>query len=517
MPIPFDMLVVMLFLGYYTESPVANPPPLLHSLGVVGASVLLMLASAAMINLLGLRALRRPGRTMASRRHLTGIMDLGLRCILVGLFVVGLYDSSFPWSAAVAMGLSIRSESVAVQLMGLIPYVLLFFAAWLPVYRLHRETTPGVWTRGSFIVYKARYNLYMLLAWVPFALLTDWLGEFLLLLPLLFLAAAWTFPFLLARAWGCKRLPEGEVMDTVRRLEKEAGASFSRVYLWEPGGGGIQNAAAVGIFRPFRYLFLTPALVRGMQGPELEAVILHELGHVRKRHLLFYLFTSLAGINIAVLFGALIPMAGSVERFLLTAVLVFSYFRLVFGWLSRNMERQADLFALEKIGSARGLANALEKLGLSAGNIRLANSWHHLGIAERVDYLRRAERAPEMAREHNRAVSRMMAAGYLLSFLMLGAMVWLIHMEYSGGLQSWTRTQAAADADVAVHWRRVMRLMPDDARSLLELAYRLAGDPERRGEAAALAERAGKLAGAGEVRDAAEKLLRELKDEGTDW
>lgn len=516
MPIPFDMLAVMLFLGYYTESPVTDPPELPHSLITVGASIIAMVVAGMLINFLGLRALRRPGRSAASRRQVAGTLDLCLRCLLAALFVISLYDSAFPWSMATALGLPVHTDSVSVQLLGLIPYVLLFFAAWLPTYRLHRETTPGVWTRRSFIVNKARYNLYMFLAWIPFALLADWLSEFLLLLPLLFFGAAWTFPYLLAKAWGCRRLPEGEVMDAVRRLEKTAGATFSRVYLWEPGGGGIQNAAAVGILRPFRYLFLTPALVRAMKGPELEAVILHELGHVKKRHLLFYLFTSLAGINVAVLIGALSPLSGSVERFILTAVLIFAYFRLVFGWLSRNMERQADLFALEKTGSARGLANALEKLGISAGNIRLANSWHHLGIAERVDYLRRAERLPEMAKAHNAGVTRMMLAGYMFSFLVLGAMVWVIHAEYAGYLQPWRQTAFHSDEDVT-HWRRVMQLMPNDAQALLELAYRLSRDPERRDEAGVLAERAFTLADAGEVRDSAAKLVRELKGEGADW
>ncbi len=37
---------------------------------------------------------------------------------------------------------------------------------------------------------------------------------------------------------------------------------------------------------------------------------------------------------------------GRTEQFILTVLLIVAYFRFVFGWLSRNMERQADLFAL---------------------------------------------------------------------------------------------------------------------------------------------------------------------------
>jgi Zn-dependent protease with chaperone function len=366
----------------------------------------------------------------------------------------------------------------------------------------------------SFLVHKARYNLYMLLAWVPFAFLADWLGEFMIVLPVLFLGAAWAFPLILARAWGCRRLPEGPVAESVRRLEQTAGVKFSRVYLWEPGGGNAQNAAAVGILPPFRYLFLTPALVRGMKGDELEAVILHELGHIRKKHLLFYLFTSLAGINFAVFAGLFLPL-GSTERFILTVALVLGYFRFVFGWLSRNMERQADLFALEKTGSSRGLANALEKLGIAAGNIRLATSWHHLGIAERVGYLRRAEQNPVLMREHNAGVRRLMTAGYLASVLLVGAMIWLVHAEAAAGRGVAREGEAASIAaarEDRAHWRRVVGLMPDNAEAALELAHSLARAPGDRVEAIGLAARAMRLADRPEARDAAAKLLKDLDE-----
>lgn len=508
MPLPFDMLAVMLFIGYYAETPDAAPPSPGRALAVVLAAVAAMLVFSAGVNAVALRLLRRP-RSVASRRSISAHADIILRMALTGLFAAALMESSLPWSLTKHWGLNAGSESFAVQMFGLAPYVLLFFAAWLPMYRLHRDTVPGRWTRRNFLVHKARYNLYMLIAWVPFAFLADWLGEFMVTLPFLFLAAAWAFPYLLARAWGCRRLPEGEIADSIRRLEDKAGVRFSRVYLWEPGGGSVQNAAAVGIFPPFRYLFLTPALVRGMNADELEAVILHELGHVERKHLLFYLFTSLAGINFAVLAGLMLPLAPA-ERFILTVAMVLFYFRFVFGWLSRNMERQADLFSLEKSGSSRGLVNALEKLGLAAGNVRLASSWHHLGIAERVDWLRNAERHPILVRAHNAKVRRLMAGGYMLSFLLIAGMVWMVATDLSVPA-SGPQSPVSAREDQA-HWRRVTRLMPDDAEAALELAHRLARDAAGRDEAFALAMKARNLAGSGETRDAADKLLRDLRE-----
>ena len=509
MPIPFDMIAAMLYLGHYTGVPIPDPPDPGWSLLTAAYYCVGLALVSAILNLATRKTLRNTP-AMNDRRRKAAAIDIVVRTLLIAAYILLLEESALPWSVAKALGWPATGESFRIQMLGLIPYVVLFFAVWLPMYGVHRETNYGVWTRMSFIVHKARYNLYMLLAWLPFALLADWLSEFIVLLPLMLLLAAWSFPYVLAKTWGCKPLSDGEVLDMVHRLEAASGAKFSRIYEWNPGGG-IQNAAAVGILPPFRYLFLTPALIRNMRGDELEAVILHELGHVRKKHLLFYLFTSLAGINLALFAGSALPLASSTERFIVSAALVLGYFRLVFGWLSRNMERQADLFALEISGSARGLANALEKLGIGAGNIRLAASWHHLGIAERVDYLRLVERNSAIARRHNSGVRRLMIAGYLCSAVVIGFMTYAIVGEFAPpALAAPTPEAPGRDHRDESHWRRVMEIMPDASSPRLELAYRLAGNPDTRSEAADLATQALRLAGNGEEADAARKLLREL-------
>lgn len=505
--IPFDMIAVMLFVGYYAGTPGDNPPSLAASLLVVFAGTAAFAAGAALLNFLTLRRLRR-GLATAKRRNVAARTDFLLRAAMVAFYIALLTESALPWSVVNAFGWKAGEESLVVQLVALIPYLLLFIAGWLPMYRLHRETNFGAWTRRSFLIHKARYNLFMLLAWLPFAVLADWLSDALLALPFLFILAAWTFPWLLAKAWGCKPLTDEKTLDMVRRLEERAKARFSRVFLWEPGGG-VQNAAAVGIFRPFRYLFLTPALIANMKPPELEAVILHELGHVRKRHLLFYLFTSLAGVNLAVFLGAVVPMTGNTEKFVLTVLLVLAYFRLAFGWLSRTMERQADLFSLEKTGSDIALANALEKLGIAAGNIRRAASWHHLGIAERVGFLHHAQRHPALAARHNARTTFIMVVGYTVSILVIAGMGWLLRAELAPPTP---RLTAVPGDGVEAHWRRVMQIMPGNATAPLELAYHLAADPNARGEAAVMAEKAQELACGSEERAAAAKLADELAE-----
>ncbi|MDR0362684.1 MAG: M48 family metalloprotease [Planctomycetota bacterium] len=509
MLIPFDLIAAMLYLGYYVARPVLSPPPATFSLAVVAGIGVLLALAGGLVNLAARRRIRRPGRTCLDRRRVAWTGETSARILLVAGYAAALNLSAFPWSLGAAFGWP-PVPSAGVQLLALAPYALYFVCVWPPLYTLHKATSPGKWTRASFLVNKARYNLMLLVMWIPFTLFSDWLADALLLLPLLLFGSAWVFPRILTKLWGCEPLGDEETLALVDELGNRVGVRFSGTFVWEPGGGKMQNAAAVGIFPPFRYLFLTPALLANMRRDELSAVILHELGHVRKRHLLFYMITTLAGVNLAAVAGELPPVAGEFERFLAVAALILCYFRFVFGWLSRNMERQADLFPLRIMGSADSMVRALEKLGLSAGNVRNASSWHHLGIAERVRFLRLAERNPELMRLHDGSVRRLMAGGYVLSFatlLLIGAAVFEFGRADPPPL--------FRDREIA-HWRRVTHLLPGSPVGRLELAYRLAADPGTRDEARRLAKEAASRATGTEEREAAEKLLRDLSG-GEKW
>ncbi|MDR1518753.1 MAG: M48 family metalloprotease [Planctomycetota bacterium] len=495
----------MLFLGYYGENPIGTPPALIDSLSFLGLRAGVLFLIASLLNRCALALIRRRGAE--SRRRLAAGVDIGLRLLLLAAYADGLESSALPWSLARALGRDLSQNAFAFQLAGILPFLLLFPCAWLPMFGLHREMSFGNWTRASFLIHKIRYNLFLLLAWLPFAAVADWLSGFLLAIPAVFLLAAWTFPLILARAWGCRRLTDPETLSRLARLETTAGTGFSRAYLWEPGGGYAENAAAVGILRPFRYLFLTPSLLRNMSGPELDAVILHELGHVRHRHLLFYFFSSLAGVNASVVIAAVLPLTGPGERFAAVAILLLIYFRLIFGWLSRNMERQADLFAMQKSGSASGIANALEKLALAAGRIRLAGSWHHWSIAERVRFLRQAENQPALARRHGGKVFLLKLSGYLASI----ALLILLALTALAGIGTPSLAdQRETTVNPEAHWRLVMRLLPDHPVPPLQLAYLLGKRADARPEALRLARSASSLAVDGEGRAAADKLAREL-------
>jgi tetratricopeptide (TPR) repeat protein len=178
---------------------------------------------------------------------------------------------------------------------------------------------------------------------------------------------------------------------------------------------------------------------------ELKAVLAHEMGHAKYRHLLFYLFFFLGFMVLSFgLFDIFLyalaahpyfmklaqtgePEGASLFYLLLSLPILLTmvvYFRYVMGFFMRHFERQADLYSAVSMGSPRQTVSSLEKIALLSGRIRDLPSWHHFSIRERVDYLRRASTDPGLAKKHNRFVAFSFAAylilvggvGYLLNF-----------------------------------------------------------------------------------------------------
>lgn len=316
----------------------------------------------------------------------------------------------------------------------------------------------GSYTRSSFVLTQLQVNLPIVLPWVllslafdgisllPWPALQDWLGsrwgDF--VLSLLFFAVIFLlFPPLVRRLWGCVRFPEGPVRSAL--LDFCARQQFStELYLWPLFEGKALTAGVVGFVPGLRFVLITPGLLAALSLEELEAVMAHEIGHVKKRHLLLYLllvvgFSLVAGLYAEPMtlyllsreiFFVMTGWLAMSPASLLTAltvlpmlVLMLLYFRFLFGYFIRNFERQADLHVIDAMGDGRGsraLISALEKVALFSGNVRDQPNWHHFGIGERVAYLERCEQDPQELKRHQRKVW-----GSLLLYLLgLTVLVW---------------------------------------------------------------------------------------------
>jgi len=339
-----------------------------------------------------------------------------------------------------------------------------FFFCLAPVWEAARPSYQRVfaahYTPGGFFWLNCRTHLPIILPWILLSLVSDavsvlplpWLHEALasswgdFLVFFIFILTITIFlPPLVRRLWDCQPLPDGPLRQNL--AEFCARQDFhDGLYLWPLFEGRVMTAAAMGVMPGLRFILLTPAIIENTSEDELRAVLAHEVGHIKKMHLLWYVlllsaFSALIGVFSDPLLHLILPpdrlegllaATGIAPATLMTicqslpilaALLLF--FRFIFGWFMRNFERQADLRVIEVMGDGRALISTFEQLADVTGG-RERPSWHHFGLGERIRAIEAAESDPEYRRRHDKKVWRGLA-GYFLSIIMLIAFFAAFH------------------------------------------------------------------------------------------
>ena len=353
--------------------------------------------------------------------------------------------------------LSLKGKAPAlINIAGLGLFLLFFMVMWRAARRSYQEVFGREYTPAGFLVSNIRANLPIVLPWIVLSLLSDMVaflpwpalqdvlrsewGDLVFFGLFLFFVLLF-FPPLVRLLWGCKTLEDGEVRRGLVDFCKKQHFS-AEIYMWPLFEGRALTAGVMGIVPGLRYILVTPALIESLNLEELEAVVAHEIGHVKKMHLLLYLFL-IGGFSVFAgylsepilsyflsrnFFYTILTSGNISPETLLTIfgggpvlVLMILYFRYLFGYFLRNFERQADLQVFPLIGNSRALIAAFEKIATISGDIRDQPSWHHFGIGERVDYLEKCERDPSLIHRHDRKV-RLSLIGYLI-VCVLGVML----------------------------------------------------------------------------------------------
>lgn len=338
----------------------------------------------------------------------------------------------------------------------LAPVVLPLVLSWAAFYEVdravcigHRGKTPGrgeFSMRGRYLALHVRHYLGVLL--VPLLGLLAVQDAVELLAPQVFqggyealvfiplLAALFLlFPVLLRYLWETRPLPPGPLRTRLEEAARRSGFHARDILVWHTDGM-IANAAVAGVVRPLRYVFLTDAMLVLLSDEEIEAVFGHEMGHVRHHHLLLRVMTMFAPLSLCWLAQQAFPLA--VDRFetwlgmggigvkaplglvMLAAMAVYAL--VVFGYYSRLLEHQADLFGCRSVTPnpqrppAETFTSALEQLAATGGIGRNTRSWQHASIARRVDFLGQLTRDPNCELHFQRRVR-------LLSILVIGIVV----------------------------------------------------------------------------------------------
>ncbi len=279
-------------------------------------------------------------------------------------------------------------------------------------------------TRGGFVV--ARLRMTVLLTLAPIAIpvcVGGVVGEIaermqqgsgepcmematLVSALLLFMLA----PLLVGTALGLRALESGDLRSRLQELAKRAGTNIRSVYIW-PTGGVVANAMVLGVIPGTRAVILTDRLLETLRDDELDAVVAHEIGHIKRNHLLWFIVVILAsftlgGLLVEPLWSLLLELlplgtlASSQE--LIRFGISFAIGLWIFGFASRRFERQADAFAVQLLSAGErtatptkeaisAVSGALARVCDVSGVAPSRHSWRHGSIQSRINAVVRLE------------------------------------------------------------------------------------------------------------------------------
>jgi Zn-dependent protease with chaperone function len=323
--------------------------------------------------------------------------------------------------------------------------------------------------RGTYILSNLSFAVPILLPWLVLSFSSDMLrllplgpintflesptGEVFFFIVFIFFIAA-VGPLFIQKMWRCRPMEAGYRRDRISRLCESASMGYKDIVYWTLFGGKMVTAGVMGLIRPFRYILVTPALLQMLDDKELDAVVAHEIGHVKKYHMLFYMiiligylvlsYFFLHVVSFILIFSQMttdtvnIPATDSAGAMPLLFISIFIisfvlYFRFIFGFFMRNFERQADTYVYRLFDSAKGLISSLEKIALVSGIPKEKPNWHHFSIKERIGFLNRCEKNRLWIYRHDKKVRNGIMI-YMIALVLLGLAEFGLNFTETGSM-----------------------------------------------------------------------------------
>ncbi len=375
-------------------------------------------------------------------------------CIFaIGLFAVHVYILNLP-----AFFSNLALFKIAPTLLALF-FLFLFIAylaiIWWSSHPLYQKLYRSGISRGSYILSNISFSIPVLLPWLllsgvadllnalpfdaPKEFLNTNLGQAVYFIFFLFIVAI-LGPVMIQHFWRCKPLEEGLLRHRIETLCRKAGLIYSDILYWPIFGGRMITAGVMGLVGRFRYILVTNGLLSLLTPEEIDAVISHEIGHIKRHHLLFYLLFFMGYPFLYYAFyhpiDLIITVAGaphgileqigmnsvmfSVTIFNIIMIVTFLiYFRYIFGYFMRNFERQADAYVFSLLNSAQSLISTFQKIANTSTQPVDKPNWHHYSIKERIDFLASCENDRFLINRHNRKI-RLSILVYLMFLAIIG-------------------------------------------------------------------------------------------------
>jgi STE24 endopeptidase len=217
-------------------------------------------------------------------------------------------QDTFTWGPKTAAD-ELQPMIPGTELFIMAPFLVAVVASWACFYdvegALHNAAVGAAsgnqyWSRWAYLAFQIRQRfgfvcvpllLLILVKDLP-QLLPDWLDESLLTGSTLLIRAVApvfvTMPWIVRVALGWKSMPEGPLRRRLLASAQRLQFRCTDLLVWNTRGG-VANAMVVGILPLLRYVVFTDRLLSDMTEDEVEAVFGHEVGHIKHRHIPYYL------------------------------------------------------------------------------------------------------------------------------------------------------------------------------------------------------------------------------------
>ena len=449
----------------------------------LGVALLKMAGIVAAVGMAGLclsaYILWRQGElAVDDQRFLRKVRFLGRAYRLLVLLASGLVLKHVGW-AALAYDLAGHGAwDAPAMAIAAGPFVLLCGVSWTAVYWADRVLRVALFEQAGAIVATGEWTLprylefmfrqYLLVMLVPMLVLlgiedvlshtglspTGGLPGFAVFLAttvgIVVFAGLWV-----RMCWRTQPLPEGDLRRRLYGLAERAGVRVGNVLVWRTNNT-IANGAMIGMIGPFRYIMITDALLLSMtQAPEeVEAVFAHEIAHVKYRHTLLYAGLLLGAVGAGYMAGVVAAWLSDTSWApdVAAGIALLVYLAMVFGYISRRCELEADLYAVRATecpagcsppssGYAAGeaapgaeewaaapygnglcahrvqaLSGALRRIARLNGMAYSAQGWRHFSIARRCAVLDGLLANPAGVAAYERSIRRLKRVALAASF-----------------------------------------------------------------------------------------------------
>ncbi|WP_027359341.1 M48 family metallopeptidase [Desulforegula conservatrix] len=333
-------------------------------------------------------------------------------------------------------------------------FIILISAHWSASYQAYKRIYSENEGVLAYIKSQLMFSVPVIFPWLILSIFSDiinvlplpdlrkWLasteGE-LFFFVFLIIVMSFAAPFLIMTAWKCRPLKADRSHEIIEGICRKTGIKFRKILEWPLKGGNAITAGVMGVFTRFRYLLITPGLIRSMTDDELGAVVAHEIGHVKYRHMILYMVVigafSFTSIILAPSLEEILAFSGILTTSLephamatryisfipgiISVIFFIAFIRFVFGFFMRNFERQADSFAARIMGSPMPLVRAFYRIVLLSRQNPEKPSWHHFSIKQRIDFVLKCEGSPNVIKAQDKKVFMSLAAYFSILLIVI--------------------------------------------------------------------------------------------------